>query len=266
MSEEKVKIVHDVKHLAMRSATMRAAYRWLRAGLVGQKEPELFWSEGLPSEVHFWERALPGRVAALDQVQAEGGSDPEAPVRDPVIRSLIGRIPEQTVSIIDVGSGPLTALGKTYPGKTLKITATDPLAADYAVIMREAGIDPPVAPIACRGEDLLDHFQPASFDIAFAKNALDHAVDPVRVIKNMVRLVKDGRFVVLKHNRNEGERRYYGGLHQWNFDVEEGDLVIWRPRRERVHMNRALHGIATVVECFMDDSDWLVCLIMKSTR
>lgn len=72
------------------------------------------------------------------------------------------------------------------------------MAADYAVIMREAGIAPPVAPMA-------------------------------------------------------------------SFDIEEGKFVIWRPRRERVHMNRALHGIATVVDCFMDDNDWLICLITKST-
>jgi SAM-dependent methyltransferase len=261
MSQETVTIITRVRRLAKRFRTIRAAYRWLRAGLVGRKEPELLWREALPSEVDFWERVLPGRVATLDAYKLR--ADPNAPVTDPVIKALIGRIPEQTVSIIDVGSGPLTALGRTHPGKTLKITATDPLAADYAVILRETGIDPPIAPIACRGEDLLDHFQPASFDIAFAQNALDHSVDPLRVIKNMVRLVKDGRFVALRHVPNEGEHQYYRGLHQWNFDVEEGEFVIWRPRRDRVHMNGALCGIATVVDCFIDDNGWLVCLITK---
>jgi SAM-dependent methyltransferase len=233
----------------------------LRGALVGRKDPERVWTEGLPSEVDWWEQVLPGRVAALDEYKLR--ADPNAPVSDPVIKALIARISEQTVSIIDVGSGPLTSLGKIYPGKTLEITATDPLADEYARIGREAAIELPVPPFPCRGEDLLEHFRAGTFDIAFARNALDHCVDPVRVIKNMVQLVKDGRFVVLRHNRREGEHQYYTGLHQWNFDIEHGEFVIRRPRRETIHMNRVLDGSVSVVDCFMDEDHWLVCLITK---
>ncbi len=165
---------------------------------------------------------------------------------DPLMTFLIWQIPDETISIIDVGAGPLTKLGKTYPGKTLRITATDPLAPEYARIMREAGIDPPVPPIACRGEDLLDLFRPATFDIAFAQNALDHSIDPVRVITNMVHLVKEGRSVVLRHLRTVAVKELYRHLHQWNFDIEDGEFVIWRTRRDKVRMDRVLGRIATV--------------------
>jgi hypothetical protein len=81
----------------------------------------------------------------------------------------------------------------------------------------------------------------------------------------MVELVKDGRFVVLRHQRSEGRRQYYRGLHQWNFDIESGEFIIRRPGRQRVQMNRVLEGAATA-DCFMEDNGWLVCLITKRTE
>jgi SAM-dependent methyltransferase len=122
---------------------------------------------------------------------------------------LIANIPGETLSIINVGAGPLTAVGKTCLGKTVNVTATDPLAPEYAPIMQEAGIDPPVPPVACRGEDLLNLFRPGTFDLAFAGNGLDHCVDPVRVIRNVVQLVKPERFVVLRHLQREARTHLY---------------------------------------------------------
>jgi SAM-dependent methyltransferase len=253
-------VLGTLRRWAKRSRILGTVYRSSRAALVGLKAPQRVWSEGLPEEVDFWEKALPGRVARLEDYKLR--VDRQAPMRDPVVRMLIGRIPEDAISIIDVGAGPLTALGKTYPGKTLRITATDPLADEYARINAEAGIEPPVPTIACRGEDLLDRFQRGTYDIAFALNALDHCYDPVRVITNMVELVKEERFVVLKHNRSEARHQFYRGLHQWNFDIEEGEFIIRRPRHGTVYLNQVLADTATV-GCFVDEDDWLVCLITK---
>jgi hypothetical protein len=35
--------------------------------------------------------------------------------------------------------------------------------------------------------------------------------------------------VLLEHFANEAENEAYRGLHQWNFDVQDGDPVLWRP-------------------------------------
>jgi SAM-dependent methyltransferase len=233
----------------------------LRATFVSRREPVRVWREGLPEEIGFWERVLPDRVATDPGYRLR--ADPKAPMRDPLVKFLISQIPDESVSVIDVGAGPLTALGKTYPGKTLRITATDPLAAEYVRIMQEAGIEPPVPPIACRGEDLLDRFRPGSFDIAFARNARDHCIDPVRVITNMVQLVKEGRFVVLRHLRRVAQLNLYRGLHQWNFDIERGAFVISRPGREKLHMDRVL-GATAAIECF-EEGAWVVCLLTRKT-
>jgi SAM-dependent methyltransferase len=258
---DRVAMRRRLRRLAKRFSAVRTAYRSSRAALVKRKEPERVWREGLPSEVEFWKEALPARVAGWDDYKLR--ADARAPMQDPVMKMLIARIPDETVAIIDVGAGPLTALGKTYPGKTLSITATDPLAAEYSEIMRDAGIEPPIPPIACRGEDLLQRFRPGTFDIAFARNALDHSADPVQVITNMVQLVKEGRFVVLKHLRSVGRHQFYRGLHQWNFDIEEAEFVIRRPGQPPLRLSRILNRSASS-SCFVDPHGWVVCVITKS--
>jgi SAM-dependent methyltransferase len=129
--------------------------------------------------------------------------------------------------------------------------------------MRRAGIEPPIPPIACRGEALLERFRPETFDIAFARNALDHSADPARVIKNMVQLVKEGRFVVLRHLRSVGQHQFYRGLHQWNFDLEEGEFIIWRPGGAPFRLSQILNDGASI-DCSVDSNDWLVCVITKA--
>ncbi len=188
--------------------------------------------------------------------------DPEAPILDAVMASVIERVPGELVSIIDVGAGPLTTVGKAHPGKRLQITATDPLAQEYDRIMQAIDFEPPVRTTPVSGEALLDHFEPATFDIAFARNSVDHSINPVLVIRNMVELVKPGRFVVLWHRPAEAERRRYHGLHQWNFGVEDDGLVIWRSRRERVRIDRAL-GADASVHCFTRDG-WVCCLLTRA--
>jgi SAM-dependent methyltransferase len=254
-------VLEPLKRLARRSAAIRSAHGWLRESAIGRRPPEQVWTAGAPQELAFWERRLRDPDIATAWGDYEMRTDPGAPMTDPLVRSLINRIPTENISILDVGAGPLTALGKTHPGKKLSIIPVDPLASDYLRVMREVGIEPPVPTIACRGEDLLDRFQPGSFDIAYARNALDHSVDPVRVIRNMVELVKDGRFVVLRHRRQEGRGENYWGLHQWNFELEEGEFLIWRGRGDRVSIDRVLNSTATV-EGFLQ-AEWLVCLITR---
>jgi hypothetical protein len=79
------------------------------------------------------------------------------------------------------------------------------------------------APIA--GEELPDVFPAHLFDLAFARNSLDHSYDTPQVIKNMGAATKSGDIVFLWHAQNEGERQNYQGLHQWNFR-KEGDTLI----------------------------------------
>jgi SAM-dependent methyltransferase len=193
----------------------------------------LWWRGRKGNEVDFWAEWLTGAPGteqwADDRVER---LNPETEIRDPVVRAELDRNPAGEISILDVGAGPLTWLGYRYPGKSLTIVPVDPLADEYDRLLRDAGLEAPVRTMRVAGEELLEHFEPASFDIAYATNALDHSADPLSIISNMVMVVRPGGVVILRHKRNEGASARYSGLHAWNFDTLDGNLVLWNEATE----------------------------------
>jgi SAM-dependent methyltransferase len=188
----------------------------------------LWWRGRKRNEVEFWAGWLTGAPGteqwANDRAQR---LNPETEIRDPVVRAELDRHRAEEVSILDVGAGPLTWLGYRYADKKITIVPVDPLAPEYDRLLQEAGLEPPVRTAGIAGEQLLEHFGPGGFDIAYATNALDHSADPLRIISNMVAVVRPGGVVILRHKRNEGASARYSGLHAWNFDVAEDRLVLW---------------------------------------
>jgi SAM-dependent methyltransferase len=221
----------------LRSLPRRALVRF---GLVRR----LLWRTRAKSEIDFWAGWLTG---APGTEQWAGDRElrlaPDTEIRDPLVRAELERIPAEEISILDVGAGPLTSLGYRCPGKTLTIVPVDPLAEDYARLLREARLEPPIPTLAVAGEALLEHFGSRRFDIAYATNSLDHSADPFTIISNMVAVVRTGGIVLLRHKRNEGESARYGGLHQWNFDAVDDSLLLWNNAVE-VNVNTALEGRA----------------------
>ena len=248
----------------MGDATTRRSWRTLprriliRFGLMRR----LLWRARLRSEVDFWKDWLtgaPGTEQWADDRQRR--LDPTTEIRDPLVRAELERNPADTISIIDVGAGPLTMLGYRFPAKTLDIVAVDPLADAYDRLLGEAGIDPPVRTIAVAGEELLSRFGSRRFDVAYASNALDHSADPVRIISNMVELVRPGGVVLLRHKRNEGASAQYGGLHQWNFDVRDDDLVVWNNATE-VSVRDVLGGRAATA-AWLEDGEVIARIVVR---
>jgi SAM-dependent methyltransferase len=188
----------------------------------------LWWRTRTSSEVDFWAGWLVGAPGTEQWASdRECRLDPETEIRDPLVRAELERSAAEEVSILDVGAGPVTWLGYRYPGKKLTIVPVDPLADEYDRLLREAKLDPPIRTVRVAGEALVEHFGSRRFDIAYATNALDHSADPFTIISNMVAVVRAGGVVLLRHKRNEGDSARYGGLHQWNFDVVDDDLVLW---------------------------------------
>lgn len=188
--------------------------------------PRETWERALDSEVGFWR----GWFATKGGDWPEDYPcrlDPDSVLQDWITRWLGGMGP--VVRFLDCGAGPLTKVGKTWPGHDLRITAVDALAAEYDKLLAEAGVVPPVRTQACETEHLTSMFAPASFDVAYALNTLDHSYDPLACIREMAAVVRPGGVVLLQHYPNEAENENYDGLHQWNFDWINGDGVVWRP-------------------------------------
>ena len=186
--------------------------------------------------------------------------DPEAEVKDPALRDSLNELTQSRVSIVDVGAGPASAVGCRFPGKELSLLAVDPLADNFNHLLDRHGVDPPTRTEKVDGERLERRFGGDRFDIAYARNSLDHAVDPVRIIEQMLAVVRPGGHVVLRHRRNEAVDEDYVQLHQWNFDERDGRFVIWRPGHE-TDMTDRLSGRAEV-SCRLEDG-WVACRLEK---
>lgn len=212
----------------------------------------------MAAELEFWRAELTGSRSRWPGLIAER-SRKNRPL-SAQIRSLINSKPGDTVSILDVGSGPLTVLGTFWEDRLLSVTAADPLADLYLQVLSEAGISPPTPLIKCDAEHLVDHFGTDRFDLVFCHNALDHALDPVLGMTQMLQVVKPGRTVRLEHAINEGEREHYEGLHQWNFCERDGAFTIWN-RRGSIDASAVLKRLAAIT--VHSTPDWITVTLTR---
>jgi SAM-dependent methyltransferase len=181
------------------------------------------WLAGIDSELRFWDKWMATGGAGCPSEFAER-QDPHSRI-DPSL--LVGIADPLRAKILDVGAGPLTALGKTFEGRRLDITACDPLADLYAELADRHGINRAVRTELAFAEDLSAFYPANHFDVVHCRNALDHSVEPVRGILEMLLVVKSQGHIALSHACNEAKQEGYRGMHQWNFAVDGGRFVIW---------------------------------------
>ena len=207
------------------------------------------WNESLKYEVRQWEERLNGPVDHDESIEKgtktlQQRTDPALALQ-PEIASFIDGPVGSTVRILDCGAGPLTYLGKRHEGYVLEIRAADALADEYNQTLMESDIVPIVRTERVDSEQLSQHFEADYFDIACARNTLDHSRDPVRCVQEMLKVVKPGGVVVLMHFQNVAVAEEYMGMHQWNFLVEGQTVTVWRPGTKS-DLATAISGIATI--------------------
>lgn len=223
-----------------------------------QPHGKSIWDANIDSEVDYWRGFIKARGGEWKEMwDTRMDPDREFPA---MLHNMVAAEPGEDIYAIDVGSGPLTVLGSRWPGKTVHITAVDPLADQYMALFGEEGLQPPTPPQRCDGEQLLERFGPGKFHVAVAINCLDHSYDPVAAITQMVAITKPNGTVWLSHRANEAESERYQGLHQWNFDEDDGHFIIWNPK-SRTDMNEVL-GPRCSIQCW-HDGEWLQVTIKK---
>jgi SAM-dependent methyltransferase len=221
----------------------------------------------LKEEIGYWDQWLATRGGKYADEFAHR-FDPTSEVADPALRMVLAELEKQapgTLSILDVGAGPVSTVGHRLGGRAVVVSAVDPLANYYRRLLLEHGLEPPVPTEHLDGERLIERFGSGYFDVAYARNSLDHAVDPSAIIENMLQVVRPGGYVVLRHVRNEAVRQRWTQLHQWNFDERGGELVVWRSDAEISLVDRLAPA---TIRCYTEASDepdvtWVVGVIAK---
>jgi len=181
------------------------------------------WAAGLADELRFWDRWL--ATGGLDwPADYMRRFDPAAALL-PHLAAFLEGTPDGR--ILDVGAGPVTATGYRCAGRAVALTAVDPLAPLYALLLRRHGKSPPIATCFGLAEALTLTLPPEHFDLVHCRNALDHAIDPLAGLAEMLAIARVGGRVVLSHFADEAEAAGQAGLHQWNFAVRDARFVIW---------------------------------------
>lgn len=117
---------------------------------------------------------------------------------------------------------PSSDSGSGYSAKIrLEITSVDRYARAYLATLSRHGWSPRHGvPQRCDVEELWRCLPRGMFDMVHVRNGLDHTVRPLRAIKELVRAVRPGGRVILRHWRNEHPEAWKGlisGPHQWGF-------------------------------------------------
>lgn len=229
---------------------------WLRRKKKTNDPMKAAWTSGLPAEVQFWEDFI--RTRGLDWPHDfRDRLNPDLPFPPHLRARLVPEPPPGSViRVLDVGSGPLTTLGTRWEGRTVELVPIDPLADRYNELLDQAGITPPNRTRHGEAERLTEYFPEGHFDLAHAVNSLDHSYNPLESIRQMLLVVKPGAYVQLEHAADEAETQKYDGLHQWNFRIESGRLVIWRPG-ERLDVGAELGGLVSVVSINNAHPTWV---------
>jgi SAM-dependent methyltransferase len=216
-------------------------------------------SMALVSEELFWRYwVLTGGRSSAVTIQEL--IDPARPFT-PMLRACVDELEKKKIRVIDVGSGPITHIGRVHPFLSIEVVATDFLASRYNRILSAHKIIAPVATQFADAEKLTELFSENSFDLAVANNSLDHCASPLTAIDEMIKVVSPDCSVFLRHRENEAVRAKYRGLHQWNFQQKDGNPFLWN-RDERINL-REYFGSRVSIET-VPEVDHIVIVLKKN--
>ncbi len=130
-----------------------------------------------------------------------------------------GKVPK----VLDIGSGPVSMLSRSFAGEQVELHAADPLADDYLQLWDSSKYKDLVLPAACAVEELSQKFGIEEFDITHIRNALDHVANPLVGLDEMLKVTKPGGFLIVHGFANEAVAEKWQGFHQWNLCWAEGN-------------------------------------------
>lgn len=178
------------------------------------------WERGIKSEISFWKGWLHANKDNSGKINKEKLVD--------YLANLIGD--KKEVKIANIGAGAASLIGRKYGDVNIEVIPSDILAEEYMEIRKELNISD-LIPLEKQDMSNLS-YDANTFDIVYCANAMDHCEDPFSAILEMIRVCKYGGWVYFRHGQRVGKKSRYGGLHQWNFQVVDGEVIIWNLENE----------------------------------
>jgi len=148
---------------------------------------------------------------------------------DPYIADLQERFGGR-LRVLDVGCGPISLLSRGQLQGVFDLSGVDPLADEYREMTQRLGKQLVGAIQKGFGERLSALFEPASFDLVFCCNALDHTQSPGQTVSEMCRVLRPGGTLFLQGYSREGSANRFHGLHQHDLYILDGGRLMCEDR------------------------------------
>lgn len=134
---------------------------------------------------------------------------------------------------LDVGCGPTSQFytNDFLKREDVRIINVDPLAEVYKNLHKKYCNKYDIEYITGYGERLSQIFPKDFFHLIYSQNAIDHSQNPQEFIINMFNVLKPGGFLVLHGFIKEGSAAHWFGLHKWDIEVENNDLLLTNKKR-----------------------------------
>jgi SAM-dependent methyltransferase len=220
------------------------------------------WASGLQHEIDWWAGWLKTRGYEWPDRFIQK-FDPYTPLElDDHDKGFLALPDAGEYFVLDVGAGPAT-LGKTLPGLDVKVMAVDPLGDHYSALLVQANMTAPIPTMRGAAEELVKVFGHNRFDLVTCRNALDHSVNPLLGLQQMLDVTRPGGDVFLLHSTNEGERVGYVGLHGFNFEPVDNRFRVWTRGGFSAFADEVLIG-AERIHAEPTDRDWHKVYIRKA--
>jgi SAM-dependent methyltransferase len=151
------------------------------------------------------------------------------------------------LKIADLGCGPVSMIGIKDDTYQIEILGIDPLVGEYNKILADKKIVRPhdVVCMECEYAYLLGE---NTFDIVFSRNAIDHSEEPDKIMMSGKLLCKTNGLFQIRVHENEGKSQNYAGLHQWNFYVDNEDVMIESPTFKKKFTAKEILGPNLIIE------------------
>jgi ubiquinone/menaquinone biosynthesis C-methylase UbiE len=179
----------------------------------GVRDEESFWLKFVKTDrfLNNWCRSKP---------------NPELNIEIDLLISFLGR-ENKKLRVLDIGSGPVSILSRCSNSENISLQSVDPLADFYKSILPSNISEYDVSvPELIEAENLTNKFNDKSFDLVHIRNALDHALDPIKCLEEMFTITKEEGLIVVHGFENEALWENWIGMHQWNLKIEGNSLVI----------------------------------------
>lgn len=207
------------------------------------------WLDNIMSEVEFWIKSVADSCGRMHKynISCRENTKFVHPGISPKIKA--------NEIVLDIGCGLMSRYGNELDdGKAIQLIPVDALAYFYNMINGRIQ-DELKGDYVCRFglfEFLGNIFGRNYADYIIINNALDHGIDPWRSIVECLYVLKLNGSMHLEHRRAEAVFEDWNGLHKWNIDCANGDMLIWN-KENAINVTESLKGLADVYVKY-DDS------------